>query len=100
MGVARFATLSDGSFIAPLASFKKHKARLRRYQRAMSRKRKGSRNWHKARGKVQRLHARSANMRQDFLHMASCAIAQALADVVGRSTYWRGGTAQQPVERT
>ena len=66
MGVARFATMSDGTFIAPLASFKRHEARLRRYQRAMSRKRKGARNWHKARGKVQRLHARIANVRQDF----------------------------------
>src|SRR6202171_5590659 len=28
VGVARFATLSDGTFIAPLASFKKHEQRL------------------------------------------------------------------------
>ena len=31
MGVARFATLSDGTYIAPLASFKKHEQRLAKY---------------------------------------------------------------------
>ncbi|WP_237173772.1 RNA-guided endonuclease InsQ/TnpB family protein, partial [Paracandidimonas lactea] len=34
MGIARFATLSDGSYLAPLSSFKKHEARLRRAQQA------------------------------------------------------------------
>ena len=102
MGVARFATMSDGTFIAPLASFKRHEARLRRYQRAMSRKRKGAKNWHKARGKVQRLHARIANVRQDFLHKASSAIAQVHALVVVEDLQVRSmsasakGTAQQP----
>ena len=33
VGIARFATLGDGSFIAPLNSFKKHQQRLTRYQR-------------------------------------------------------------------
>lgn len=32
MGVARFATLSDGTFYAPLNSFNQHKAALRRAQ--------------------------------------------------------------------
>jgi putative transposase len=35
MGIARFATLSDGSFVAPLNSFKQHEAQLRRSQRAL-----------------------------------------------------------------
>src|SRR5690606_34505609 len=60
MGVARFATFSDGSFLAPLASFKKHEIRLRRYQRAMSRKTKFSSNWTKAKARVQHLHTRIA----------------------------------------
>jgi putative transposase len=76
MGVARFATLSDGSFIAPLNSFKRHEARLRRYQRAMSRKVKFSNNWRKAKSKVQRIHARIGNARRDFLHKATTTISQ------------------------
>lgn len=76
IGVARFATLSDGSFIAPLNSFKRHEARLRRYQRAMSRKVKFSRNWKKAKARVQKIHARIGNARRDFLHKTSTTISQ------------------------
>ena len=76
MGIARFATLSNGKPIEPLNSFKKHQHRLARYQRAMSRKVKFSSNWKKARAKVQRVHARIANARKDFLHKASTTISQ------------------------
>jgi putative transposase len=76
VGVARFGTLSDGSYIAPLASFKKHEQRLAKYQRRMSRKVKGSSNWKKAKARVQRIHARIANARNDFLHKASTAISK------------------------
>jgi putative transposase len=81
VGIARFATLSDGSYIAPLNSFRKHAARLRRYQRAMSRKVKFSKNWQKANRKVQTLHARIGNARRDFLHKATTAISQRYAMV-------------------
>ena len=76
MGIARFATLSNGKPIEPLNSFKQHQHRLARYQRAMSRKVKFSSNWKKARAKVQRVHARIANARKDFLHKASTTISQ------------------------
>ncbi|MBE7527037.1 MAG: IS200/IS605 family element transposase accessory protein TnpB [Burkholderiales bacterium] len=76
MGIARFATLSDGSHLEPLNSFKKHQQRLTRYQRAMSRKVKFSNNWKKAKIHVQRIHTRIANARKDFLHKASCQIGQ------------------------
>ncbi len=76
VGIARFATLSDASFIAPLNSFKKHQGRLRRYQRAMSRKVKFSNNWKKAKARVQKLHTGIANARKDFLHKATTTISQ------------------------
>ena len=76
MGVARFATLSDGTCLAPLNSFRKHEERLRRYQRAMSRKVKFSSNWNKAKARVQRIHARIADVRRDFLHKASATISK------------------------
>ena len=76
MGIARFATLSDGSHIEPLNSFKKHQQRLTRHQRAMSRKVKFSNNWKKAKAHVQRIHTRIANARKDFLHKASRQISQ------------------------
>ena len=74
MGIARFATLSDGTFYAPLHSFKRHESHLRKAQQVMSRKVKFSNNWRKAKAKVQRIHARIANARRDFLHKTSTAI--------------------------
>lgn len=76
VGVARFATLSDGTYIAPLASFKKHEQRLAKYHRRMARKVKGSANWKKAKARIQRVHAHIANARADFLHKASNTISK------------------------
>ncbi len=76
VGIARFATLSDGSYIAPLNSFKTHRQRLARYQRRMSRKQKFSNNWKKAKAKVQKIHTAIAHARKDFLHQTSTTISQ------------------------
>lgn len=74
ISVARFATLSDGTFYATLGSFKRHEDRLRKAQRAMSRKMKFSNNWKKAKARVQRMRARIGNARRDYLHKTSTAI--------------------------
>ena len=76
VGIARFATFSDGTFLAPLGSFRKREVRLARYQRAMSRKVKFSKNWHKAKRRVQTIHTRIANARRDNLHKATTTISQ------------------------
>jgi len=76
MGIARFATLSDGTFYAPLNSFKRHEAALRKAQQAMSRKVKFSNNWRKAKARIQRIHSRIGNARRDFLHKTSTAISK------------------------
>jgi putative transposase len=76
VGIARFATMSDESYIAPLNSFKKHQQRLARYQRRMSRKVKFSSNWKKAKAKVQKIHTDIANARKDFLHKTTTTISQ------------------------
>ena len=76
VGVVRFATMSNGAFIAPLNSFKKHQQRLARYQRRMSRKVKFSSNWKKAKAKVQKIHTGIANARKDFLHKTTTTISQ------------------------
>lgn len=68
MGIARFATLSDGSHVEPIDSFRRHEAALRRAQQAMSRKTKFSNNWKKAKARVQKIHSRIGNVRRDFLH--------------------------------
>jgi len=76
VGIARFATMSDGSFVAPLNSFKKHELRLRHYQRCMSRKVRFSKNWQKAKRRVQDIHTRIGNARRDFLHKTTTAISK------------------------
>ena len=76
VGITRFATLSDGSHIEPLNTFRKHQQRLARYQRAMSRKTKFSSNWKKAKVRVQKIHTRIANVRKDFLHKTTTTISK------------------------
>ncbi len=76
MGIVRFATLSDGTVFEPLNSFRKHRQRLARYQRAMSRKQKFSNNWKKAKAKVRKIHTLIANARRDYLHKATTTISQ------------------------
>jgi putative transposase len=76
VGIARFATMSDENYIAPLNSFNKHQERLARYQRRMSRKVKFSNNWKKAKAKVQKIHTGIANARKDFLHKTTTTISQ------------------------
>lgn len=76
MGITRFATLSDGSYFAPLNSFKRQEQALAKAQRAMSRKQKFSNNWKKAKANVQLIHARIGNARRDYLHKATTTISQ------------------------
>ena len=76
MGITRFATLSDATYLEPLNSFKKKQQALARYQRRMSKKMKFSSNWKKAKAKVQKIHREIANSRKDFLHKASTTISK------------------------
>ncbi|QPT39387.1 transposase, IS605 OrfB family [Oligella ureolytica] len=76
MGITRFATLSDGSYLVPLNGFKRQEKALAKAQRAMSRKQKFSNNWKKAKATVQKIHARIAHSRRDYLHKATTAISQ------------------------
>lgn len=82
LGVARFATMSDGSHLEPISSFKQHEKRLARYLRAMARKVKFSQNWKKAKARVAKIHATIANVRRDYLHKASSQLSKNHALIV------------------
>ncbi|MFO7830998.1 MAG: transposase [Desulfuromonadaceae bacterium] len=82
MGVARFATLSDGTVLSALGSFQKHQRALRKAQQSLSRKVKRSNNWKKQKSKIAKIHARIADVRNDYLHKASTAISKNHAVVV------------------
>lgn len=82
MGVANFAALSTGEIVAPVDALKRHTQRLARYQRAMSRKQKFSRNWIKAKSRVQKIHTRIGNIRRDHLHKLTTMLSKNHAAIV------------------
>jgi putative transposase len=74
VGLKDFAVLSDGTRIAPPKFYRIAERKLKRAQRALSRKANGSRNRAKARHQVARLHTKVANQRRDWLHKQSATI--------------------------
>jgi putative transposase len=81
-GVAKLATLSDGTIYLPVNSFKSSQKKLATLQRKLSRKVKFSRNWQKQKRKIQHLHSRIANIRKDYLHKVTTTISKNHAMVV------------------
>jgi putative transposase len=76
VGVVRFAILSTGKFFEPLNRFKGHQDRLRQGQQALSRKKKGSKNWKRTKTRVRQIHTQIANARLDLLHKCSTTISK------------------------
>ena len=76
LGITRFATFSDGSFLEPLNSFKKLEKKLAKEQRRLARKTKISANWKKQKRRISRLHICIADTRNDYLHKASSTISK------------------------
>ena len=92
LGLAQFAAFSeevrctsgDGNapkalqhHVAPLKALAKQQVRLKRYQRAVSRKKKGSANRRKAVQRLGSLHRRIAHQRSDWLHKLTTDLADA-----------------------
>ena len=102
LSIARFATLSDGTYLEPRNSFKTKAAKLAKYQRRMAHKQKFSNNWKKAQVKVQKIHPQIANARRDFLHKATTTLSQNHAFVfiedlqVRNMSKSAAGTAENP----
>ncbi len=82
VGIAKFATCSDGEIVQPANAFRNHEKRLAFLMRGLSRKQKFSSNWKKQKRKVARFQNHIANIRKDFLHKASHNISKNHAVVV------------------
>ncbi len=67
-GVSSLVSTSDGDKVANPKHFNKLYQKLRRAQKELSRKTKGSNNRYKARLKVAKIHAQIKDARTDFLH--------------------------------
>jgi putative transposase len=81
-GVAVFAAMSNGVNIAPVNHGKKALKALRKAQRNLSRKKRGSSNRRKAIRRVAKIQIRVANARKNFLHEQTTAIANSHGTVV------------------
>lgn len=77
LGLTAFAATSEGELVAPLKALCKQQVRLKRYQRAVSRKKKGSANRRKAIDRLARLHQKIAAQRSDWLHKLTTQLADA-----------------------
>jgi putative transposase len=71
LGLTCFATLSDGRKLHAPRPLRRKMAQLKRAQKALSRKQKGSKNRDKARVRVARIHQKISDIRRDFLHKLS-----------------------------
>jgi putative transposase len=102
VGVAKFATLSDGTVYQPINSYSKKQKQLAHQQRKLSRKIKSSANWKEQKLKVQKIHAKIANVRNDYIHKVSSELSKNHAVIVledlkvKNMTKSAKGTAQEP----
>ena len=102
MGIARFATLSNGQYFKPLNAFKTYKGKLAKLQRQLKNKVKFSKNWLKLQAKIAQLHHKIANCRKDFLHKISHTISKNHAMIyvedlqVSNMSKSAKGTVEQP----
>ncbi len=71
LGLKSFLVTSEGDRVDPPKFLRNSEQKLKKVQRHLSRKKKGSKNRIKARIKVARLHDKTANQRTDFLHKLS-----------------------------
>ena len=76
MGVAVFATDSNGGHIENPRHFKHYEQKLRIQNRSLARKKKGSNSWKRQCKKLAKLHHKIANVRRNFLHKESTRIAK------------------------
>jgi putative transposase len=82
VGLAKFATLSNGVQYTNPKFFRTLEKKLADAQRVLSRRQLGSSNWNKQRIKVARIHERITNCRTDYLQKISTEIIKN-HDVIG-----------------
>lgn len=93
LGLKSAAVIHDGEsprVIGPQQALRKNLKRLRRLDRQLSRRQKGSRNREKAKLELARLHYRIACQRQDHLHQITASLARAKSVIVVEDLHVRG----------
>jgi putative transposase len=82
LGILALATFSDGTRIENPHALKKDLRKIKRLQRVVSRRQKGSANREKAVRQLARTHLRVANVRKNALHQVTSQLAKTKSAVV------------------
>ncbi len=82
LGVNHMAQVSDGMYFENPRALKKDMKKLKRLQRVVSRRQKGSTNHKKAVQKLAKAHFRVANIRKNILHQATTILAKTKSAIV------------------
>jgi putative transposase len=82
VGLKEFAIFSTGKIISNPRFYRSLEEKLKKEQRKLSRKHKGSANWNKQLKKVQQIHEQIYHSRMNFLHKLTTAIVRSY-DVIG-----------------
>ena len=85
VGINTLATCSNGDTYNNPRPLKRYERKLARENRSLSRKKKGSQNWHKQKKRLSAVHARIANIREDAHHQATIRIVRK-ASAIGIET--------------
>ena len=90
LGIMALATFSDGTRIENPRAFKTDLGKIKRLQRVVSQRQKGSANRGKAVKQLARAHLRVANVRKDALHQVTSMLAKTKSAVVLENLNVRG----------
>ena len=82
LGIKELAITSEGETFENPKAYKKHLQRLKRYQRMVSRRAKGSNNKQKAITKLSRVHKRVADIRNDTVHKLTSSLTNSNTSLV------------------
>ena len=98
VGVARFATTSDGQIIPSPAYLRTAARELAAAQQALARKKRGSGNRRRARAKAAEVHRRIRNRRADFHHKTARALVRA-GDAIALENLNTAGMTRRPAPK-
>lgn len=90
LGVFKLATLSDGTSFENLRLTQKSAKQLRRLNKSLARKKKGSENWKKAKARLSNLHFKISCRRSNHIHKMTTEITRKFSDVVLEDLNVRG----------
>lgn len=82
LGIKTLATLSDGKVFPALKPYRTYKTKLAKLQRKASKQVKGSKNRAKTQQKIAKLHAKTANIRNDATHKLTSHLTKNHSEIV------------------